>query len=375
MSLKDALSNVKCLRALQFLDRNAHPRRYEVIQTAVHELLIEITQTRAWKTLEEFQIDCRLFLLQDAPSSWDSLWLGNEVGENLRRLSVRGSAGTFAQLTILVNSLKNLVSLRFHCYATYGGLQQIPNGSESPFSHLKNLRELELDHVTSQIPLAYIANPNLRRLRVHSSDNMFRRPTELRADKFERSPEEVSTLKTLCPLLEHLELDVGDLSSLWHPTAIVGVDVDVQVYRLLNSLAKLPALTRLRLFPSYLKGDPHRTGWPRPPFCQPLSDEQAIKVFNYLKTQHPSLQSLAISTDNEFASQATTIRELDFHAMSWTMHMLGSQTILVTRQALRDYEQRQVWVGERRLTTEIRRFAHTKPYIEDSPGWMLPPSF
>ena len=200
---------------------------------------------------------------------------------------------------------------------------------------------------------------------------MFRRPGDQRRVKFERHPEDISTLETLCPLLEHLELDVGDLSTLWHPTAIPGIDVDVVVYRVLSALARL-RLKSLRLFPSYIKGDPLDSGWPAPPFRQPVSDEQAVKVFNYLKTQCRSLQNFAISTDNGFASRS---RRFEFHAMSWTMHMLGSHTIVVTRQALRDYIQRQVWVGERRLTTEIRRFAYSKPYNPQSPGWILPPSF
>jgi hypothetical protein len=131
-------------------------------------------------------------------------------------------------------------------------------------------------------------------------------------------------------------------------------------------------LRKLRLLPPY-RANINRD-YSTAPFRQPLDDGQAIKIFNHVKSQCPTLEELAISTDNEFALGT---RDADFYPMSWIMHALGAHTILVTRQAWRDYEQRQFWVEERHLTTEIRRFAYTKPYLPDNPGWVLqtPPKY
>jgi hypothetical protein len=368
--LKNVLSNVKCARAVKIVDSSADARiRHNVtangdIPLSVHNRLNEIKQQPAWGTLEELQLDSRFLLPIDGYPHWTT----DLGGAKIKRLSVQGHEATFGLILNCLSSLESLISLKYRCSSPYAGMGniQVP---KSPFAHLVNLRELELEQVN--IPLAYCANANVKKFKLHSTASMFRLSTEQATERLERTPAELASLGQLFPLLEHLEIDIGDMSKLWHPTAIPGVDVDVVVYGALNALKRLN-LTTLRLFPSYLRGYPLESGSPASQFSQPVNDEQAIKVFNYLKSQSHTLQHFAISTDNEFMSAS---RRFDFHAMSWTMHMRGSLTILTTRQALRDYEQKQVWVGERKLTTEIRRFAYLKPYVPGSCDWIIPPSF
>ena len=263
------------------------------------------------------------------------------------------------------------MSLKLRFTAPRGKLKQVPEITQPPFLQLKNLREVELELVGSQLRSTYFANGKLRRWKCRSLESTS--PwLEVPFVKLERTPDEVTSLVNLCPMLEEVELNVGMISNLWNGHAISGIDVDVQVYSVLGSIARLPRLRKLRLFPPYC-ANMYRD-YSTAQFRQPLDDEQAIKIFNHVKSQCPTLQELAISTDNEFALGT---RLFDFHPMSWIMHAVGAHTILVTRQASRDYEQRQIWVGERRLTTEIRRFAYLKPYLPDTPGWVLqtPPRY
>jgi hypothetical protein len=164
------------------------------------------------------------------------------------------------------------------------------------------------------------------------------------------------------PNLEHLEVDVGRIANLWHTTAVPGVDVDVRIYQVLDAITTLPHLKRLRLFPQYCEEDNYLES----KLTQPLTDDAAVRLFRRLKEKSASLETLAISSDNHVANYIT-----DFDPMSWELRAAGERIILTVRQANHDYEQKQVWVGERRLTTEIKRFSYQKPYTPEFEGWMM----
>jgi hypothetical protein len=76
----------------------------------------------------------------------------------------------------------------------------------------------------------------------------------------------------------------------------------------------------------------------------------------------PSLQMLSIAAIPSFVNIDT---------MCWEARRRGQKTILTTKHRERNYQHRQVWEGQRRITSEIKRF-HTPPkYLADSEGWML----
>jgi len=145
-------------------------------------------------------------------------------------------------------------------------------------------------------------------------------------------------------------------------------DVDVKVYLFLAAITKFPKLRTLRLFPPYTVMVVTRGGETEilSQLRQPISDDQAIKIFHYLHSIRPSLQVLGISANREIAAWPR-----DFRAMSWEVRSQGDKTLLTTRQARKDYEVRQVWDGEKKLRTEIKRHLHPKPYVPHSEGWLF----
>ena len=216
------------------------------------------------------------------------------------------------------------------------------------------LQELKLEGFDTSLSLADILSPKLRKLKLHMCELLPVCPL--------RQVAELEHLSRLAPNIEHLELDVGRIGNLWHATAVPGVDVDVRIYQVLDAITALPHLRSLRLFPRYSDNGDYfdsRLG-------QPLGDEAAVRLFRKLKAKSKSLETLAISSDNHVVDYVDM-----FDPMSWELRAAGEKIILVVRQAKRDYEQGQVWVGERRLTSETRRFSYPRPYLSEFEGWMM----
>ena len=166
-SVKDVLSKARCVRAIRLVDESTYRQpAQKVMPVALHDILFDIKKESTWSTMKEFQLDCRLLLPIDAYHATESPWLV-QLGADIRHLSVQGHADTFDLFLDQVASLKGLVSVKFCCAEPYDGLTEVLEVSQSPFSRLGKLRELELEHVTSKIPLSYFANPKLRKLKVH----------------------------------------------------------------------------------------------------------------------------------------------------------------------------------------------------------------
>lgn len=229
------------------------------------------------------------------------------------------------------------------------------------FSRMEELRELEIDGICNHFPIHDLLGPKLRGLRLHCEDDL------LNVSSFvsQRSTKDILSAAKLSPDLERLELDSGCIDNLWHPTAIPGVDVDVGEYAFLNAICKFRRLRFLRLFPPFAAGPSRRSG----PGYQgeertilPVSDDQAVRIFDHLRTECPSLQILFIAAIPSLVNVDT---------MCWEVRQRGEQTILTTRHRNRNYEHRQIWIGQRKISGEIRRFTVPQVYMPDSEGWML----
>jgi hypothetical protein len=220
------------------------------------------------------------------------------------------------------------------------------------------LEELILEGFGMDLPLSRMLHPKLRKLELHLCELL---PASLRM--IVPQAEDLHSVARRSPRIEHLELDIGQITNLWNSTAVPGVDVDVRIYQVLDDIMTLPRLKRLRLFPQYREVG---STCSESRFIQPLTDDTAVRLFRRLKEKSLSLETLAISSDNHVARYLA-----NFDPMSWELCAVGEKIRLAVRQANRDYEQRQVWIGERRLTTEIRRFSYKKPYIPEFEGWIM----
>lgn len=226
----------------------------------------------------------------------------------------------------------------------------------SAFLATRSFVELEIDGYAKDIPMRHIASVNLRKLRLHIWETDF-----VVAQANLRSAQDIQELAEFAPNLEHLMLDVARVGKMWHPTAIPGVDVDVQLYQIFNALSKFNHLKKIHLFPRYY-GSNEEPGvpWGQRGFWQQAieDDGQVVKIFKHLKAIQPSIEMLILSTDNMVA------RYTEFDPMSWKVCQLGDNILLRVQQANKDYEQRQIWHGERRLRTEIKRYSFSKPYLD-----------
>ena len=224
----------------------------------------------------------------------------------------------------------------------------------SSFIREHAFEELKLEGFDIRLCVPNILSPKLRKLKLHMCELL---PILARGGWAQ-----LQLLSELAPNIEHLEIDVGRIGNLWQATAVPGVDVDVQIYRVLDAITALSHLRSLRLFPQYREGDDYYDSR----LTQPLTDDAAVRLFQKLIEKSSSLETLAISSDNHVADNKD-----DFDPMSWELRAAGDKIILTVRQANHDYEQRQVWVGERRLTTEIKRLSYRKPYIPEFEGWIM----
>ena len=226
------------------------------------------------------------------------------------------------------------------------------------FTKMRHLRELEIDGICNHVSVVDLVGPNLRSLRLHSEDPLFS-VYSLESQLF---PDDVLAAARLAPNLERLELDIGYIDKLWYPTAIVGVDVDVGQYSFLNALTKFRHLRFLRLFPPFVPKDSPRHSRSIT-HTLPVTDDQAIRIFEHLRGKCPSLQLLSIAAIPSL---------LNIDTMTWDLKRRGDRTILTTGHRARNYQHRQTWIGQRRIRSEIKRFNTPQTYLPDSDSWMLP---
>lgn len=104
-----------------------------------------------------------------------------------------------------------------------------------------------------------------------------------------------------------------------------------------------------------------RRGWGEESL--PVSADQAIRIFAYLRTICPSIGVLSISAREEF--RGSGIR-------SWEANALGERTILTIR-GNSNYEHIQEWVGQKRITTTTKRYSYSRPYLVQTECWKLSP--
>ena len=196
------------------------------------------------------------------------------------------------------------------------------------FACLPRLKTLELTGICNHVPIRNVAAASLRCLKLHKPHDR----SSVVSSESQRSPSDLNTLAKIAPRLERLELDIGYVEYLWHPTAIPGVDVDLEQYRFLSALSHFRSLRVLRIFPPYVAKEfiqsEHEYG-----FRQPLSDEQAVRVFNYVRSLCPRLELVFIS-----ASEMRTASERDFSPMNWEIQPWGHKTLVTTRQIGKHYE-------------------------------------
>ena len=225
------------------------------------------------------------------------------------------------------------------------------------YREFQHLEELEIDGICNHIKMSDLMGPSLQALRLHRDDSLF----SVHSFWSQRNRDDIRTAVTLSPELERLEVDVGDIDTLWAPEAIPGVDVDLKQYDFLNAVTKFRHLKFLRLFPPFVKRNTprHSRAVSRRP---PIADHQAIRIFDYLTRDCPSLQLLSVAA-------IPTIMNVD--TMFWEAKRGIGCTILTTGHRGRNYRHRQTWIGERRIRSEIKRFRVPPPYLPDFGGWLL----
>jgi hypothetical protein len=245
--------------------------------------------------------------------------------------------------------------------------------NSSPFgidwTALPCLEALAVDGICNHVPIENVVSPTLRALRLH----WHRLAPFAERYSSQRSSSDIVRIAAIAPSMQHLELDVGCIDKLWHGTAIPGVDVDVDLYSFFASFSRFKQLNTLRLFPPYATKAAlsdhltHTLGPGR--MCQPTTDPDAVAMFARLRAQITSLESLAIlpslpifrpyHTRHDSYHWIRILDSLGFLPVSWYLERCGDKTILTTRQFKKTYKERQTWVGERRLRTEIIRDRYT----------------
>ena len=232
---------------------------------------------------------------------------------------------------------------------------------EVDFAFLPHLTSLSMEGICNHVPIQNLVSPSLRSLKFHRP---YLRVSVFAAES-QRSPTDLLKAAKIAPNLQKLELDIGFIENLWHPTAIPGVDVDPELYRFLAALTQFKHLRFLRLFPPYVSRQSlhTRTSPGSPEYRQPCGDAQAIRLFSHLRRQNPKLSFFSISPATRLRSSV-----LPSQAMTWEVRPWGEKTLLVTRQQGKEYELRQTWVGERKVSSEVKRDTYQKGMGENDDG-------
>lgn len=329
-------------------------------------------------------------------SSLTELWLGRHLLEcydffweriysaipwaRLRRLHIHAFRDQIRLRDIMSSligiehlALKAFEPSSFHTDCPYGRPPPaIYNNINLPcfqidFAALPNLRTLEIEGICNHIPIQNLVGPGLRALKLHKPNVRL----SVTFPESQRSPSDLNVAAQLAPRMRKLELDIGHIENLWHPTAIPGQDVDPQLYCFLAAFSKFKHLKELRLFPPFAtKGDMISARLERGPWRQqqPLSDDLAVRIFNHIRSQCSGLILLAISV-----TTSGIISFGEFSPMNWEVRPWGQRSLLTTRQWGKDYELRQIWVGQRRLTMETKRDTYSRYHIPLPEHWLLYP--
>lgn len=280
------------------------------------------------------------------------------VLENLRRLSLVGPALCSAALAI-VNKLRNLESLRFNSALDRIFHAHLRNHDFEglPYLRLPHLKSLEIRYISRYLSIEHVVPKSVRHLRIEYHNR------NERLTLFD-----LRWIARQAPDLECLEINTGALANLWHPTAIAGVDVDMEVYGMLETLSAFKNLTTVRLFPSYwqsLAGYLH--------FVQPVADEQAVRIYNHLRFQCKRLKLLIISNSYlDYRSRNEVFSRGLSEPMKWVVRSCGGRTLLTTHEAKKHYHLEQIWEGNRKLTMTMVRHNTRRLHFDELQDWTLP---
>ena len=303
----------------------------------------------------------------------------------LQKLSMEGTQAQVRLNSILpmLTSLRclHLRSSGFHQNCSYRQLSTFSDVNypylDIDFNHLPHLESLSIEGHCNHLPISSVVAPTLNHLRLHRPH----RHVSTASPQSQRTASDIILAAKIAPLITHLELDINTFENLWHPTAIPGVDVDVDLYSFLSSTSKFKHLRSLRLFPPYvtqasvaagLWENENRGARPVIQRAQPCSDLQAIKLFNYLRAQNKSLKMVCITPADGFDGMDSPYFQSPLPPMHWKVKAMGNQTLMISRQKGSDYELRQIWEGERKIRTETKKDAYSKAFQYDkAERWIL----
>ena len=364
---------IRTLRAVALdVDRANHP------ELAFNSFLAGLNSqpfSNAFSTLEELwlSLNSRYLTPQISWPELESLipWT------KLRRLVLHGPA-IQSRLNAILPHLTSLRCLRLRADRLLAFHQNCPYAKnaifsdvnhpyfEIDFSFLPCLTSLSIEGICNHVPIHGLVSPRLRSLKLHR--RVLR--VSVSANESQRSSADLNKIAKIAPDIEKLELDIGFIENLWHPAAIPGVDVDPELYRFLQALSNFKHLRYLRFFPPYVsryKSAHGHASASSTEYQQPCSDEQAIRLFNHLRLQNPKLSFFSISPANQVSRSSVPSA-----AMTWEVRPWGEKTLLTTRQLGKEYELRQIWVGERKVSSEVKRDSYHRQGEEyDEEGWVL----
>jgi hypothetical protein len=232
---------------------------------------------------------------------------------------------------------------------------------EIDFVLLNKLETLEIEGICNHVPISNLVSPSLKALKLYRPDV----GTFTEVLESQRSAYDLVTAAKIAPSIEYLELDIGDIENMWHPTAIPGVDVDASLYRFVAALAGFKRLKEIHLHPPYTARSRLQNG---PLYRQPASDSLVIRLFLEVTSLCRSLETLSVTV-----SEAVIPSNQDFSPMNWEARSWGLKTLLTTRQLDKTYELRQIWEGNRRLTMHTKRRAYRsgKKWLTGMDDWIL----
>lgn len=276
----------------------------------------------------------------------------------LRRLSLVGAGLCSAALSV-VSQLTDLESLClnssmdriFHAHLRSHEFEGLP------YLHLPRLQSLEIRYISRYLSIEHVVPKTIRHLRIEYH-NRNERLTSF----------DLRWIARHVPDLDSLELNTGALANLWHPTAVAGVDVDMEVYGMLGALSSFKKLRTLRLFPSYWQS---LTGYLH--FVQPVADEQAVRIFKHIRLQCKQLRLLIISNSYlDYRTRNDIYSRPSSEPVKWVVRPSGSRILLTTHQAEKNYHLEQVWEGDRRLTMSTVRHHWRRLHFDNLEYWTLP---